>query len=58
MHYLRDLRMERAHRAAERREAASVAGVALRWGFAHMGRFSNDYKARYLETPSQTLRRH
>ena len=58
MHYLRDLRMERARTELLSGEAASVAGVALRWGFAHMGRFSNDYKARYLETPSQTLRRH
>lgn len=58
MHYLRDLRMERARTELLSGEAASVAGVALHWGFAHMGRFSNDYKARYLETPSQTLRRH
>ena len=58
MHHLRDLRMERARTELLSGEAASVAGVALRWGFAHMGRFSNDYKARYLETPSQTLRRH
>ena len=50
--------MERARTELLSGEAASVAGVALRWGFAHMGRFSNDYKARYLETPSQTLRRH
>ena len=57
MHYLRDLRMERARTELLSGEAASVAGVALRWGFAHMGRFSNDYKARYLETPSQTLLR-
>jgi transcriptional regulator GlxA family with amidase domain len=33
-----------------------VAGVALRWGFAHMGRFSNEYKQRYGESPSKTLR--
>ena len=57
MHYLRDLRMERARTELMSGEASNVAGVALRWGFAHMGRFSNDYKQRYGESPSQTLRR-
>lgn len=57
MHYLRDLRMERTRTELMSGEASNVAGVALRWGFAHMGRFSNDYKQRYGETPSQTLRR-
>ncbi|MFT4246931.1 MAG: AraC family transcriptional regulator [Pseudomonas sp.] len=58
MHYLRDLRMEHVRTELTSGEAGNVAGVALRWGFAHMGRFSNDYKQRYGETPSQTLRRH
>jgi len=57
MHYLRDLRMEKAHTELVSGEAANVAGVALRWGFAHMGRFSNEYKQRYGESPSQTLKR-
>ncbi|HDR8999196.1 TPA: AraC family transcriptional regulator [Burkholderia vietnamiensis] len=56
MQYLRDLRMECARTELTSGEASNVAGVALRWGFAHMGRFSNDYKQRYGETPSQTLR--
>lgn len=57
MHYLRDLRMERARTELLSGESTSVAGVALRWGFAHMGRFGLDYKKRYGESPSQTLRR-
>lgn len=57
MQYLRDLRMECARTELMTGEASNVAGVALRWGFAHMGRFSNDYKQRYGESPSQTLRR-
>ena len=57
MHYLRDLRMERAHRAAAERRGRQRRRRGAALGFAHMGRFSNDYKARYLETPSQTLRR-
>ncbi|WP_052178367.1 AraC family transcriptional regulator [Marinobacter segnicrescens] len=57
MQYLRDLRMEHAHTELISGEAGNVSGVALRWGFAHMGRFSTDYKQRYGESPSQTLRR-
>ncbi|MDO5103080.1 MAG: AraC family transcriptional regulator [Lautropia sp.] len=57
MSYLRELRMERARTELLSGEASSVAGVALRWGFAHMGRFGLDYKKRYGESPSQTLRR-
>ena len=35
----------------------SVTGIALRWGFSHLGRFAVEYRKRYGETPSQTLRR-
>ncbi len=58
MHYLRDLRMERVRTELLGGEAGNVAGIALRWGFAHLGRFSTEYKQRYGESPSQTLRRH
>ena len=34
-----------------------VMDVALRYGFAHCGRFSIEYRNRYGETPSQTLQR-
>lgn len=57
MQYLRDLRMECARTELMTGEVSNVSGVALRWGFAHMGRFSNEYKLRYGESPSQTLRR-
>jgi AraC-like DNA-binding protein len=57
MHYLRNLRMERVHTELMSGQAGNVTGVALRWGFAHMGRFSSAYKQRYGVTPSQTLRR-
>lgn len=56
MQYLRDLRMERARAELMSGDNHHVAGVALRWGFAHMGRFSNEYKQRYGESPSKTLR--
>jgi tetratricopeptide (TPR) repeat protein len=31
--------------------------IALRWGFPHFGRFSTEYRRRYGETPSRTLKR-
>lgn len=47
--------------AAVRRELlradaeTSVTDVATRWGFFHLGRFSQDYRLLYGERPSQTL---
>ena len=58
MAYLRKLRFERARRdllAAGPGE--TVADVAWRWGFRHMGRFSVDYRRFFGEAPSATLRR-
>jgi AraC-like DNA-binding protein len=34
-----------------------VTDVALHWGFAHLGRFSQTYARRFGESPSATLRR-
>jgi AraC-like DNA-binding protein len=33
-----------------------VADVALRWGFGHLGRFAAQYRRRFGEAPSATLR--
>ena len=64
MHYLRDLRLDRvradllaADGGRHRSPCDSVASVALHWGFAHLGRFSADYRKRFGENPSETLRR-
>jgi AraC-like DNA-binding protein len=58
MQDLRDLRLDRVRADLMTSGAAdSVSGVALRWGFAHLGRFSAEYKARFGEHPSETLRR-
>lgn len=58
MQYLRDLRLDlvRADLVAGG-VSTNVSGVALRWGFAHLGRFSAEYKAKFGEHPSETLRR-
>jgi AraC-like DNA-binding protein len=58
MAYVRACRLDTAHRelrAAESR--TSVTAVALRHGFVHMGRFASEYRARFGESPSATLRR-
>lgn len=34
----------------------SVTQVALKWGFSHFGRFSQSYRTRFCELPSETLR--
>ena len=55
---LRDIRFERARRhLLLGRPGTRVMDVAAAFGFPHFGRFSIEYRRRYGETPSQTLRR-
>jgi AraC-like DNA-binding protein/tetratricopeptide (TPR) repeat protein len=55
---LRDIRFDSARRELLRGlPDAKVTDVALRYGLAHCGRFSVEYRRRYGETPSQTLKR-
>src|SRR5204862_312587 len=55
---LRDISFERArHELLQGSPGARVMDVALRSGFPHCGRFSVEYRRRYGETPSQTLKR-
>lgn len=55
---LKRLRLERAH--ADLRNASlgetTVKQFALRYGFAHFGHFSDAYRRKYGQPPSQTLR--
>src|SRR5512140_2311967 len=55
---LHDINFDRARRELLQGSAgARVVDVALRCGFPHAGRFSVEYRRRYGETPSQTLKR-
>lgn len=55
----RAIRLDRAHEdlCAASAAEASVAEIAARWGFAHLGRFSGAYLARFGEYPRHTLQR-
>jgi transcriptional regulator GlxA family with amidase domain len=57
--YLRALRFDLARAALSAPGAGeqTVTEVATRFGFRELGRFSLDYRARFGEAPSQTLRR-
>ncbi len=58
MSYLRRVRLTRAHAElalADPREQ-TVAAVARRWGFQHLGRFAQVYREQFGELPAQTLK--
>lgn len=53
--YLRLVRLNAVRRELRDAGASQTIGdVAARWGFWHMGHFSQDYKALFGETPSHT----
>jgi AraC-like DNA-binding protein len=57
MQYLKNYRLELArHLLSGGKDARFVTDVAMSLGFTHLGKFAGDYKRRYGETPSQTLR--
>lgn len=58
MRYVRDARFRQARDALQRAEPEqSVTEIAASWGFVHLGRFSLEYRRRFGESPSQTLKR-
>jgi AraC-like DNA-binding protein len=59
MAYLRAVRLElaRMELARAKRNGSSVASIAHLYGFEHLGRFAAHYRARFNESPSQTVRR-
>lgn len=57
MRYLRNARFEQARHALLRAEPEQgVTVIAMRFGFVHMGRFAVEYRTRFGESPSQTIR--
>lgn len=57
--YLRQERLERARvdLMASTPHESTVASIAARWGFTHLGRFSIAYRERFGESPRHTLAR-
>jgi AraC family ethanolamine operon transcriptional activator len=55
-HFLRSVRLNAVRRALREPGSGTIAETAARWGFWHMGHFSQEYKALFGETPSQTRR--
>jgi AraC-like DNA-binding protein len=58
MRYLRNARFQQAREALRRAPPdTGVTDIAMAWGFSHMGRFSVEYRKRFGESPSDTLKR-
>lgn len=58
MNHLRRIRLDRARADLQRSDpqSARVTEIALRWGFLHQSRFAQQYRERFGERPSETLR--
>jgi AraC-like DNA-binding protein len=56
MQYVHRLRMEkiRAELSAEGAPRKTIAEIAYRWGYSHLGEFNRKYRQTYGETPSAT----
>jgi AraC-like DNA-binding protein len=59
MAYLQQVRLMRARETLRLADPLrmTVATIAHRWGFTHLGRFASAYRERFGEAPSDTLRR-
>ncbi|MGB3484660.1 MAG: AraC family transcriptional regulator [Mycobacterium sp.] len=60
MAYVRKIRLEHVREELLKGGAEGelrVTDVATRWGFFHLGRFAQQYKERFGESPSETIRR-
>ena len=57
--YILKCRLRRAHSellAGGNRTGETVSAIARRWGFSNLGRFAEQYRRMYHQTPSETLR--
>ena len=58
MEYLRRIRLERVrNELLHPNPDTTVTSVAMRWGFFHLSRFAAEFRARFNESPSETLSR-
>lgn len=59
MSYLRRVRLDLARKELQRiaREGGKITEIAGNCGYEHLSRFSKDYRARFGESPSETLRK-
>lgn len=59
MAYLKTVRLQRVQQDLRQADQTgeTVASVALRWGFRHLGHFATSYKKMFGESPSETLRK-
>ncbi|GAB2825743.1 AraC family transcriptional regulator [Alpinimonas psychrophila] len=57
LEFLRSIRLDRARSElfASAPGSQTVATIAFKWGFTHLGRFASMYRLRFFESPSQTL---
>lgn len=58
MSHLRRIRLDHVRAELQRSDpqSAQVTEIALRWGFLHQSRFAQQYRERFGERPSETLR--
>lgn len=56
--YLREVRLNRGHAelAASSPYDVTVAHIAMKWGFGHLGRFASTYRRKFGVSPHHTLR--
>ncbi|MCH4245721.1 AraC family transcriptional regulator [Acinetobacter gerneri] len=57
MAYLKEQRFQNAHLDLIRSEHLSITEIAFKWGFTHLGRFSQEYKQRFGHLPSSIKRK-
>lgn len=58
MEYLRNVRLHKVREALLAGDGnGTITEIAMRWGFTHMGRFSQSYRMTFGEPPSETRRR-